>query len=439
MNLKKELGSVADAVKKVMEAELSQKQKQIAKLAEPKNKIDASDLTKLRTSKAKGKNLGEESVEQIDETWKSLKKTKANLDAIRQTGKKVIVQHGEGDTIYRVLKQKKNVKNVKEEVEQIDELSKDTKARYIEAAARDLNRRGADAVGLISKFAKTKGKDEEDAALKQTVHHVSKSQKRIANVGKVARQLSREEVEEISEKVDPEQAKLQGNPSPSILQRVTSTIQDFRTMGKQQKLKQRLQDLSKLHRDEPKSENVKEETVKEQNVAENSKPSLFAQAKQGFKILGVRTHTGKHERSAESGVTDWDKENELAKKEFKPAKEKRKKYGARQNYVRSTRVNESFTDLLNVYKENGFKALENEFVKEEPTNDETKITAFDANEVNGVKIDTIEERVMTKPEMEKKEEIVKSMKKDRAGFKERYGDRAKDVMHATATKLAMKD
>jgi len=363
MNLKKELGSVADAVKKVMEAELSQKQKQIAKLAEPKNKIDASDLTKLRTSKAKGKNLGEESVEQIDETWKSLKKTKANLDAIRQTGKKVIVQHGEGDTIYRVLKQKK----------------------------------------------------------------------------KATASLSKEEVEEISEKVDPEQAKLQGNPSPSILQRVTSTIQDFRTMGKQQKLKQRLQDLSKLHRDEPKSENVKEETVKEQNVAENSKPSLFAQAKQGFKILGVRTHTGKHERSAESGVTDWDKENELAKKEFKPAKEKRKKYGARQNYVRSTRVNESFTDLLNVYKENGFKALENEFVKEEPTNDETKITAFDANEVNGVKIDTIEERVMTKPEMEKKEEIVKSMKKDRAGFKERYGDRAKDVMHATATKLAMKD
>jgi len=99
-------------------------------------------------------------------------------------------------------------------------------------------------------------------------------------------------------------------------------------------------------------------------------------------------------------------------------------------------VNESFTDLLNVYKENGFKALENEFVKEEPTNDETKIAVFDANEVNGVKIDTIEERAMTNSEMEKKEEIVKSMKKNRAGFKERYGDRAEDVMYATAAKIA---
>jgi hypothetical protein len=30
------------------------------------------------------------------------------------------------------------------------------------------------------------------------------------------------------------------------------------------------------------------------------------------------------------------------------------------------------------------------------------------------------------------------MKKGMAGFKERYGDRAKDVMYATATKQAMK-
>jgi hypothetical protein len=46
---------------------------------------------------------------------------------------------------------------------------------------------------------------------------------------------------------------------------------------------------------------------------------------------------------------------------------------------------------------------------------------------------------MTEPEMKKKEEIVKSMKKNIAGFKERYGERAKNVMYATATKNAMKD
>ena len=50
----------------------------------------------------------------------------------------------------------------------------------------------------------------------------------------------------------------------------------------------------------------------------------------------------------------------------------------------------------------------------------------------------IEERMMTEPEKEKKEEIVKGMKKGLTGFKDRYGSRANDVMYATATKRAMK-
>lgn len=54
-------------------------------------------------------------------------------------------------------------------------------------------------------------------------------------------------------------------------------------------------------------------------------------------------------------------------------------------------------------------------------------------------VEHIEERSMTEPEMKKREKIVKSMKKGMEGFKQRYGDRAKDVMYATATKQAMKD
>ena len=46
---------------------------------------------------------------------------------------------------------------------------------------------------------------------------------------------------------------------------------------------------------------------------------------------------------------------------------------------------------------------------------------------------------MTDAQMKKREEIVKSMKKDMAGFKDRYGDQAKSVMYATATKMAMKE
>jgi hypothetical protein len=50
-----------------------------------------------------------------------------------------------------------------------------------------------------------------------------------------------------------------------------------------------------------------------------------------------------------------------------------------------------------------------------------------------------EERHMTDAEMKKREHIVKSMKKGLKGFKARYGDRAKNVMYATATKQAMKE
>ncbi len=54
-------------------------------------------------------------------------------------------------------------------------------------------------------------------------------------------------------------------------------------------------------------------------------------------------------------------------------------------------------------------------------------------------VEQIEEREMTDAEMKKREEIVKGMKKSLAGFKDRYGERAKSVMYATATKQAMKD
>ena len=44
---------------------------------------------------------------------------------------------------------------------------------------------------------------------------------------------------------------------------------------------------------------------------------------------------------------------------------------------------------------------------------------------------------MTEKQMKKREKIVKSMKKDKKGFENRYGDKADAVMYATATKMAM--
>lgn len=83
--------------------------------------------------------LRKEEVE-VAEEWKSLKKTKVDLNALRKQGYKVSVQHGEGDTLYRVSKTKSNKPVKKEENEQIDELSNKTKASYIAKRGSQLQR-----------------------------------------------------------------------------------------------------------------------------------------------------------------------------------------------------------------------------------------------------------------------------------------------------------
>ena len=223
---------------------------------------------------------------------------------------------------------------------------------------------------------------------------------------------------------------------------------------------------------------------KEEQIEEDIEQIQEYESKDGKYVhKGTYGYEGK---GAEYGSTEWDKEEKLAKRlKDKPA---RKKYGARQNYIRSPRVNEprvnEFTDMLNLYKEGGLKSLaeawsKKNMMKEEPTQEEyekeiddqkkkatgekkqpevakpsvqavqneathTEVQVIDMTDPDNIQkevidLANIDERSMTEPEMKKREEIVKSMKKGIAGFKERYGERAKNVMYATATKQAMKD
>ena len=129
--------------------------------------------------------------------------------------------------------------------------------------------------------------------------------------------------------------------------------------------------------------------------------------------------------------------------------------------IEAEKKKKKFSEMVNLYQEKGLKSLSEMLVKEEPTNDEYKAELEDVKakasgakknpdiakgKVDAVKqeeveteVEVIEERALSEPETKKKEEIVMSMKKGMAGFKERYGDRAKSVMYATATKQAMKD
>jgi hypothetical protein len=71
-------------------------------------------------------------------------------------------------------------------------------------------------------------------------------------------------------------------------------------------------------------------------------------------------------------------------------------------------------------------------------NDHNPRKAFVKQIMNNEEVE-LDERTLTEPETKKKEEVVKSMKKNLQGFKDRYGDKAKSVMYATATKIAKKD
>jgi hypothetical protein len=142
--------------------------------------------------------------------------------------------------------------------------------------------------------------------------------------------------------------------------------------------------------------------------------------------------------------------------------------------IEAEKKKKKFSEMVNLYQDKGLKSLSEMLAKEESTEDEfnkeiedakakdagkkknteiakgavqavkteethTTVEVIDLNDVNGVQYSEIElaqERTLTEPEMKKKEEIVKSMKKGLSGFKERYGKDAKSVMYATATKQA---
>lgn len=68
-----------------------------------------------------------------------------------------------------------------------------------------------------------------------------------------------------------------------------------------------------------------------------------------------------------------------------------------------------------------------------------KIEKAKTKNLNKMKKSEVQERALTDNEKNKKEDIVKGMKKKDGDFEKRYGDDAKSVMYATATKMAKEE
>ena len=78
---------------------------------------------------------------------------------------------------------------------------------------------------------------------------------------------------------------------------------------------------------------------------------------------------------------------------------------------------------------------------EDDNNDKAKKAKKDDVKKNGkekIDINPVVTEAMTDSQKERREEIVKNLKKKTEDFKKKYGDRWEDVMYATATKMALR-
>jgi hypothetical protein len=330
----KTLKSVAEAASKIM-AETShgtkpegEKEKKLAALAHPKDKITHKDVLVGRGV------LKKEQSGEFDGTWeggskqptgiivhhhdgKKEQKTKietfghlkSHRDALKKAdhkvtgvslvyGKKVDKKHDDTKLsgYEPMLRAAEKRRNMKEETQQLDEISKKTLGNYIKRASKDAaenSHMSAAFVGMSTKADKTDSPAAE--WMRGAKEKQDKAEKRLTGIRKATDRLTKEETEQLDE---------------------------YQSKG------------------------------------------------------GVYRHKGTYgsAKGTEYGDTDYEKENEMQKDADKK-KPARKAYGARQNFVRSKRVNESFIDMLEAYTNGGLKGLDDLMYEEvelieEPDNEQ---------------------------------------------------------------------
>ena len=145
---------------------------------------------------------------EVAEGWKSLKKTKADLNAIRASGKRVSVQHGEGDTLYRVSKAKKAVKEEAEVTEDYQTPAREKEMERKVQKHEDIAQRGYSARMTKTGKAAKRGEKLETKHDAASLRLLKRSQKEADSPrtygrgGKIVKRGSRAEVKEEIEQID---------------------------------------------------------------------------------------------------------------------------------------------------------------------------------------------------------------------------------------------
>ena len=179
---------------------------------------------------------------------------------------------------------------------------------------------------------------------------------------------------------------------------------------------------------------------------------------QDFKIL--RKEESEQIDEVFPGTPEYEKKFGKVPQDLKKGQSKKTSQGELTGTGKGVVHKRKFSEMLDVYANGNLKSLfealddKEEIIVEEPTNDEFKAElkkaidkslgkdkakvaepAVQAVEVQKEEVE-LEERQLSSDEKSEMEKNVKGMKKNLQGFKDRYGDRAKEVMYATATKQA---
>jgi hypothetical protein len=318
-------------------------------------------------------------------------------------------------TVY--TKNYKTEKDVKEEVEELDELSKSTLGSYAKKASRDavITRKIAGDFEHQGDRARSPGMKAGSQFASQ--RYKEKSFKRRDGVDKAIDRLTKEEVEELDEL---SKKTLGSYIKKSSQNAAGQTFDAAHKLGVRAMNGPAMQDKDNTHGD------ILAKQVRTHFDKANSR------------LGGISKATDKLTREEKEGSHEDEKQDKaLFKKLYKKAEDKEEK-SEKEHSMKS----EGSFDRENREDRRREHEAEYEVEKRVTKNREAAKAAKDSNQPKQRELfgqSVKEERHLTPGEAKDKEHYVKSMKKGMAGFKERYGNRAKSVMYATATKQAMKE
>lgn len=405
--------SIAKAANQVMDEQLKGDQHKIDK--NKNNKIDAHDFKLLRKEKGlKEGKMGQLSADLTDlshaDFHKEYGKPKSHFDP---TNFKKPVQPGKEMDRAKALAQRGMASMKKEEAEEVDEGIMDK------------------VKGILGKKEKSTNLFDQPHVKKDTADYLKSSAKRPQGPNNIKNIMAKEEVEDLSEasyvvKHDGVSADAEDSDSKKLFAGKT---------------------------------NINSHMTKYASSAEKHADMLKSK---GFKNVRIQTMNKEEVEELEEmfpGTPEYEKKYGKAPQDMKKGEKKKTSQGEMEKTGKGVVHRRKFSEMLEVYGDNGIKGLfealqDKEELMEEPTNAEFTAELEKAKRkaegkekadvaaaaVKGTKeMDEeveLEERELTDAEMKEREKNVKGMKKGVEGFKERYGKDAKSVMYATATKMA---